>query len=209
MPLRMKPLVLVVDDDQSVRRSLARLLRAAGHEAQTFASAGEFFAWTPPDRAACLVCDVKMPGPSGLDLQARLVETHPHIPILFITGHGDVPTSVRAMKGGAVDFLEKPFDEQALLDGVRRALARSRKARAEGADRKAIGQRLDLLTPREHEVLALVAAGLRNKEIAARLGTAEKTIKIHRSRMMEKMQAASIVDLIRMVEKVGIPAARV
>jgi FixJ family two-component response regulator len=169
--------VYVVDDDESVRRALSRLMRAAGLEAKAFPSAQAFLEHPAPDRTACLVLDVRLPGPSGLDLQSALSQAQHEIPIVFITGHGTVPTSVRAMKGGAVDFLQKPFDDRDLLDAVQRALQRSRAGRADQAERAKVEERLGRLTPREREVLALVVTGLLNKQIADKLGIAEKTIK--------------------------------
>lgn len=195
------PVVYVVDDDQSVRKALSRLIRSADLEVETFAAAQAFLDHPLPDRPACLVLDVRLPGPSGLDLQSALSKARRGIPIVFLTGYGDVPVSVRAMKGGAVDFLEKPFNDQELLDAIQRALARSRKARAESAERSTIQRRLDTLTPREREVLALVVTGMLNKQVAERLGASEKTIKVHRGRVMRKMQANSVADLVRMAEK--------
>jgi FixJ family two-component response regulator len=194
--------VYVVDDDDAVRRSLARLIRSVGLTVETFPSAKAFLEHTLPDRPACLVLDLRLPGPSGLDLQAALGDTQRRMPIIFITGHGNVPASVRAMKGGALDFLQKPFNDQDLLDGVHRGLARSRAAWAEGAERALVQQRLDMLTTRERQVLVLVVAGKLNKQIAAELGAAEKTIKVHRGRVMKKMQAESVADLVRMTQKV-------
>jgi len=195
--------VYVVDDDASVRRALSRLIHSVGLEVMTFPSAQAFLAFTPPDRPACLVLDVRLPGPSGLDLQAALTQANRSVPIVFITGHGNVPTSVRAMKGGAVDFLQKPFNDQELLDCVQRALRRSGEERAERAERSELERRVGSLTPREREVLMLVVAGMLNKQIADKLGIAEKTIKVHRGRVMEKMQADSIADLVRMSEKLA------
>jgi FixJ family two-component response regulator len=194
--------VYVVDDDDAVRRSLARLIRSVGLAVETFPSAKAFLEHTLPDRPACLVLDLRLPGPSGLDLQAALGDTQRRMPIIFITGHGNVPASVRAMKGGAIDFLQKPFNDQDLLDGVHRGLARSRAAWEEGAERAVVQGRLDMLTTRERQVLTLVVAGKLNKQIAAELGAAEKTIKVHRGRVMKKMQAESVADLVRMTQKV-------
>ena len=193
----------VVDDDASVRRALSRLIHSVGLEVMTLPSAHAFLAFTPSDRPACLVLDVRLPGPSGLDLQAALTQADRSVPIVFITGHGNVPTSVRAMKGGAVDFLQKPFNDQELLDCVQRALRRSGEERAERAERSELERRVGSLTPREREVLLLVVAGMLNKQIADKLGIAEKTIKVHRGRVMEKMQADSIADLVRMSEKLA------
>jgi FixJ family two-component response regulator len=197
--------VYVVDDDDSVCRALGRLIRSVGLPVETFRSAKAFLDHPAPDRPSCLVLDLRLPGPSGLDLQAALSRAGRDIPIVFITGHGDVPTSVRAMKGGAIDFLEKPFNDQELLDCVRRALARSRERHAEHAERAELQRRCDALTRREREVLSLVVTGRLNKQIAGDLGIAEKTIKVHRGRVMEKMQAGSVAELVRMVEKLGLP----
>ena len=197
------PIVYVVDDDASICRALARLLRSAGFEVQTFPSAKAFLDWPAPDRPACLVLDIRMPGPSGLDLQSALREADRLLPIVFITGHGDVATSVRAMKAGAVDFLQKPFDDQELLACVQRALETSRAQRAERAERAMLGERMASLTPRERQVLRLVVTGMLNKQIADKLDIAEKTVKVHRGRVMEKMQAGSVADLVRMTAKLG------
>ena len=197
-------IVYVVDDDSSVCRAIARLIRSVGLAAQTFPSAKAFLEYPLPDRPACLVLDLRLPGASGLDLQEALSQTGRDVPIVFITGHGDVPTSVRAMKGGAVDFLQKPFNDQELLSCVRLGLARSREHRAERAERAQLQSRIDTLTPRERQVLLHVVTGKLNKQIAGELGIAEKTIKVHRGRVMQKMQAASVADLVRMVEKLGL-----
>jgi FixJ family two-component response regulator len=196
-------LVFVIDDDGLVRRALSRLLRSAGLQVQTFPSAKAFLDFAPPDRPACLVLDLQLPGPSGLELQAALIRAGRDIPIVFVTGHGDVPSSVRAMKSGAVDFLQKPFDGQELLGCVARALSRSREQRAERAERAVLQERSATLTPREREVLGLVVTGRLNKQIAGELGVAEKTVKVHRGRVMAKMQAGSVAELVRMVEKLG------
>ena len=196
--------VYVVDDDDSVCRALARLLRSVGLAAETFPSAGAFFEHPAPDLPACLILDIRLPGPSGLDLQEALSQAGRDLPIVFITGHGDVPSSVRAMKGGAIDFLQKPFNDQELLDCIQRALARSREQRIQRAERAEVQSRLDTLTPREREVLLQVVTGKLNKQIAGDLGIAEKTIKVHRGRVMQKMRANSVADLVRMVEKVGL-----
>ena len=195
--------VFVVDDDDSVRRSLSRLIRSAGWRVETFPTAKSFLEYTPPNRPGCLVLDLQLPGVSGLELQRSLVEAGRDIPIVFITGHGDVPSSVRAMKGGAVDFLQKPFDDQVLLDCIARALGRSREQRVKRAERAVLQARFNTLTPREREVLMLVVAGKLNKQIAGDLGNAEKTVKIHRGRVMAKMQAGSVAELVRMFEKLG------
>ena len=194
-------IVYVVDDDESVCRAIARLLRASGLDVETFRSAAAFLEHSPPEKAACLVLDIRLPGASGLDLQTALAEAGREIPIVFITGHADVPTSVKAMKGGALDFLQKPFNDQDLLDCVHRAVARNRVQRAEQSERATLQRRLDTLTPREREVLLQVVTGKLNKQIAGDLGIAEKTIKVHRGRVMDKMQANSVAELVRMVEK--------
>jgi FixJ family two-component response regulator len=196
--------VYVVDDDDAVCRALARLVRSVGLSAETFRSARAFLEHAAPDRPACLILDMRLPGPSGLDLQEALSQAGRDIPIVFITGHGDVSSSVRAMKGGAVDFLQKPFNDQELLDCVQRALTRSRERRAERAQRNDVQSRLDTLTPREREVLLQVVTGKLNKQIAGDLGIAEKTIKVHRGRVMQKMRADSVADLVRMVGKLGL-----
>ena len=196
-----EPTVYVVDDDESVCRALARLIRSVGLAAETFHSAKAFLDHTPPDGPACLVLDVRLPGASGLDLQAALSQAGRDLPIVFITGHGDVPTTVRAMKGGAIDFLQKPFNDQELLDCVQRAIARSRTQRTERAERAELERRFQALTPREREILLHVVTGKLNKQIAGDLGIAEKTIKVHRGRVMEKMQAGSVAELVRMAEK--------
>jgi len=207
MPCKDQPndaVVYVVDDDELVCRALARFFRSVGLEARTFPSAPAFIDYTPPDQPACLVLDVRLPGPSGLDLQSALGRARRDIPIVFLTGHGSVPTSVRAMKGGAVDFLEKPFNDQALLDCVQRALDLSREQRANRGELVEIRRRLETLTPREREVLKLVVAGKLNKQIADYLGNAEKTVKVHRGRVVQKMRADSVANLVRMTEKLGL-----
>ena len=197
-------LVYVVDDDRDVRQALARLLRSAGLTVEAFGSAEAFLSQRLEDRPSCLVLDVRLPGPSGLDLQATLEQQQLGIPIVFVTGHGDVPMSVRAMKAGAVDFLEKPFDDDELLQAVERALELSREHGAERAARAMLQGRFAALTARERQVLGLVVQGLLNKQIADRLGAAEKTIKVHRGRVMEKMQANSVADLVRMTQTLGL-----
>ena len=196
--------VYVVDDDESICRALGRLFRSVGLPVETFRSAKEFLDYNRPPGPACLVLDVRLPGPSGLELQEALSRAGRELPIVFITGHGDVPSSVRAMKAGAVDFLQKPFNDQELLDCVQRALTRSREQRAEQAARDEIQSRVDTLTPREREVLLHVVTGKLNKQIAGDLNITEKTIKVHRGRVMQKMQANSVADLVRMVQKAGV-----
>ncbi|UCH78920.1 MAG: response regulator transcription factor [Candidatus Coatesbacteria bacterium] len=199
-----KNTVFVVDDDPSVRGGLNRLFKSVGLAVETFASAAEFLERGRGEGPACLVLDVRMPELSGLDLQAELARADVAIPIVFITGHGSVPMSVRAMKAGAADFLEKPVDEQELLDAVNRALARDRRARREQAELADLRRRLASLTSREREVLSYVAAGRLNKQIAAELGTSEKTVKVHRARVMEKMEVASVAELARLAEKLDL-----
>lgn len=194
-------IVFVIDDDESIRQALRSLIRSVGLEVETFASAHEFLERARPDGPACLILDVRMPGVSGLDLQRDLGESNIHIPIIFITGHGDIPMSVRAMKAGAVEFLTKPFRDQDLLDAIQQALERDKRARAQEADTAELHQRYESLTPRESEVFGLVVKGLLNKQIALQLGISEITIKLHRRQVMEKMRADSLADLVRMAER--------
>jgi FixJ family two-component response regulator len=196
--------VFVVDDELSVRKSLTRLLKAAGFQVETFASAKEFLKHVVGQGAGCLVLDMQMPELNGLELQQALAETDRSLPIIFITGHGDIPTSVRAMKAGATDFLAKPFHEKDLLDAIERALAKSQHELQGRAEADLVKQRLATLTAREHEVLLQVLTGQLNKQIADTLGASEKTIKVHRGRMMHKMQVQSVADLVRLCEKAGI-----
>ena len=199
-----KPIVFVVDDDLSVRRTTERLIRSIGLEVQTFTSAREFLKSSRPEGPACLVLDVRMPGLSGMDLQRELARSEIHIPIIFLTAHGDIPMSVRAMKEGAAEFLTKPFRSRSLLDAVRAAIDRDRAASKERSEIEALRRRYEQLTPREREVLPLVAAGLLNKQVADKLATTERTIKFHRAHIMQKTHAESVADLVRMVEKLGI-----
>jgi FixJ family two-component response regulator len=203
------PNVFLVDDDPSVRRALARLIKSAGHQVQTFASAEEFLGTRAAgEEAACLVLDVRMPGLTGIELQRQLQTLNRHVPIVFMTGHGNIPMSVQAMKAGAVDFLPKPVKDTDLLRAIEQALARAVRDRAERNELEDVRERVEKLTPREREVMVLVVRGLLNKQIAFELGTVEKTIKVHRARVMEKMQVDSLADLVRLAEKVGIPAKR-
>jgi FixJ family two-component response regulator len=200
--------VFLVDDEPSVRRALTRLLRAAGLEVASFPSAEALLAEANPSSSgpACVVADLQMPGLTGLALQDELVRRGLNLPLLVVTGHGDVPSTVRAMKGGAVDFLEKPVSESDLLDAVSRALSRHREINDRRRQIELLQARLERLTPREREVFALVASGLLNKQVGFELGTTEKTIKVHRARVMEKMEATSLADLVRMAGRLGITA---
>ena len=196
------PIVFIVDDDDSVRKALTRLINSVGLNVETFASADDFLKRESHDGPACLVLDIRMPGLSGLDLQDELVAAGRAFPIIFISGHGNIPISVRAMKAGAVDFIEKPFEDQALLDAINHSLKKDRQTKLEQAELREIQQLVDSLTPREREVFTLVVSGKLNKQIAFELGTTERTIKAHRARVMKKMQAKSLADLIRLAEKV-------
>ena len=197
-------IVFVVDDEPAVRKSLGRLLKAAGYRVEIFASAKEFMERGRQDEVGCLVLDVQMPDLDGLQLQQALAREDRSLPIVFITGHGDIPMSVRAMKAGATDFLSKPFGEEDLLDAIDRALRRAGEESGERAAAQEAKSRLSSLTPREHEVLLHVLAGELNKQIAGALGTSEKTIKVHRGRVMQKMRVRSVADLVRLCEKAGI-----
>jgi FixJ family two-component response regulator len=199
-----KPLVYVVDDDPSVRKGLERLLRSAGYGVNTFASASEFLDFSCPDIPGCIILDIQMPKISGLELQDCLAEKCFCLPIVFITGHATIPASVRALKAGAVDFLQKPFEETELLDAVSRGIEKHRRLRQEQNILKVLRARAATLTPREREVFGLVVSGMLNKQVAFDLGTAEKTIKVHRARVMEKMCAQSFADLVRFAQKLEV-----
>jgi len=200
----LQPIVFVIDDDASLRNALTNLFRSVGLRAEVFASAPELLQSKLPDVPSCLVLDVRLPGLSGLDFQAELSKANIHIPIIFMTGHGDIPMTVRAMKAGAVDFLTKPFRDQDMLDAVAAAIERDRERRKEEKVLSELRSRFASLTPREQEVLALVASGLMNKQIAAEIGLAEITVKIHRGNIMKKMSARSLADLVRMAELLGV-----
>lgn len=202
------PLVFVVDDDASVRKSLVRLIKAAGYEAEAFGSVGDFLARRPYDGPCCLVLDVRMPGRTGLDLQEALRAAGQWLSIVFITGYRDVPVSVKAMKGGAVDFLTKPVDEGTLLGAIEQAVARTLADRRRQARQTEIQRRIATLTPREAAVFALVVTGMLNKQIGSDLGIGEKTVKVHRARVMEKMQAGSLAELVRLAGEGNVIAAR-
>jgi RNA polymerase sigma factor (sigma-70 family) len=195
------PVVFVVDDDPSVRSSLKFLLGTVGLQVESFESANSFLHERAPDSPSCLVLDVRLPGLSGLDFQRELAGRNIRIPIIFVTGHGDIPMSVRAMKAGAVEFLTKPFHDQDLLDAIHIALERDRVRREQEKEVAALRQRVQSLTRREREVISMVVSGMLNKQISGQLGTSENTVKVHRSRAMEKMQAQSLPDLVRMMEK--------
>jgi RNA polymerase sigma factor (sigma-70 family) len=197
--------VFVVDDDATVRKSLVRLLKSADYRTEGFASADEFLEYWKSDPApGCVLLDIQMPGLDGLQLQEQLQNSTHGIPVIFITGHGDIPSSVKAMKAGAVNFFSKPFNDEDLLHAIREAIQRDHQARTERAERASVADRFATLTPREREVLKLVVRGMLNKQIAAALGASEKTIKIHRGRVMEKMKVQSVADLVRAADKIGI-----
>ena len=199
-----QPIVFVVDDDASMRQALARLLQSVQLRVEVFASPQEFLQSERPNVPSCLVLDVRLPGLSGLDFQAELAKADVRIPIVFITGHGDIPMSVRAMKAGAVDFLAKPFRDQDLLDAVTAAIQRDQKRREHENAMTDLRAHFSSLTPREREIMALVASGLMSKQIAAEVGLSEITVKVHRSHLMKKMGARSVADLVRMAEALGV-----
>ena len=193
--------VLVIDDDPDLRASVGRLLRSLGLDAQLFASISDFLNSDPPDGPTCLVLDVRLPGQSGLDLQRELAAANRELPIIFITGHGDIPMSVQAMKGGAIEFLTKPFRDQELLDAIQLGLSRDRARRENQKALAALRERFESLTPREREIMIQVAHGRLSKQIAGDIGIAEATVKVHRSRLMHKMKARSLPELSRMADK--------
>jgi FixJ family two-component response regulator len=198
--------VFVVDDDQSVRESLGSLIRSVGLRVELFASAQEFLGRPRPDVPSCLILDVRLPGLSGLECQRQLFDAGVAIPIIFMTGHGDIPMTVRAMKAGAVEFLTKPFRDQELLDAIHMALGRDRDRRTQEHDTAQLRERYGSLTPREREIMRWVISGLLNKQIAGEIGTSEITVKVHRGQVMRKMGAASVPDLVRMAGRLGLPA---
>jgi FixJ family two-component response regulator len=202
------PVVYVVDDDPSVREALQSLLRSVGLDVRAFGTPQEFLASKRPDAPGCLVLDVRLPGRSGLDFQRELVETGAGLPIIFITGHGDIPMSVRAMKAGAIEFLTKPFRDQDLLDAIHLAIERDRARRRDDAAIAVLRERFDSLTAREREVMALVVTGRLNKQVAADLALSEITVKVHRGQVMHKMHARSLAELVRMADRLGVSARR-
>jgi FixJ family two-component response regulator len=199
-----QPVVLVIDDDASLREALSSLFRSVGLQVMAFASAPEFLQSSLPDAPSCMVLDVRLPGLSGLDFQAELVKSHVHVPIIFMTGHGDIPMTVRAMKAGAVEFLTKPFREQDMLDAVRLGLDRDRSRREVEKAASQLRTSFKAMSPREQEIMGFVTAGFMNKQIAGELGISEITVKVHRGSVMRKMGAKSLADLVRMAEMLGV-----
>jgi FixJ family two-component response regulator len=199
-------LVFVIDDDASVRRGLSRLLRSAGYKSEMFSSATDFLERDAHKGPSCVVVDVRMPGLNGIDLQETLIQRRRREQLIFISGHGDIPMCAQAMKAGAVDFLPKPFRNQQLLECIERALARSADERSQSAEKNDARRLLDLLTPREFEVMQLVTTGMLNKQIAGELGTAEKTVKVHRGRLMQKLRVKSVAELMHLTQKASVPA---
>jgi len=202
------PTVVIVDDDPAIREALGSLLRSVGLAGKILASVPEFLEYGRPDGPTCLVLDVRLPGLSGLDFQRELAAAKIHVPIIFITGHGDIPMSVQAMKGGAIEFLTKPFRDQDLLDAIQVGLERDRARRQREAEIATLRERFKWLTPREREVLPLIVSGLPNKRVAAEIGTSETTVKVHRCQLMRKMAANSLPELVRMAEKIGVPTTK-
>jgi RNA polymerase sigma factor (sigma-70 family) len=201
-------IVFVIDDDAAIRNALRSLIRSVGLQVELFGSAQEFLQRKPSNAPGCLILDIRLPGISGLDFQRKLAEANIPIPIIFITGHGDIPMSVRAMKAGAVEFLTKPFRDQDLLDAIHVALERDQARRQRETEIATLRERFEWLTPREREVLPLVVSGLPNKQIAAEIGTSETTVKVHRGQLMRKMGADSLPELVRMAERIGISSTK-
>ena len=202
------PTVFVIDDDKAIRSAIKNLLESVGIPVEVFSSTGDFLRAAHRDKPGCLVLDVRLPGASGLDFQRELAKANLEIPVIFITGHGDIPMSVQAMKAGAVDFLTKPFRDQDLLDAIQKAIGRDQARRQQETEGVGVRNRFKSLTPREREVMSLVVTGLLNKQVAAQMGTSETTAKIHRGQVMRKMQAQSLPDLVRMSERLGRPSQR-
>ncbi|MCK9554379.1 response regulator [bacterium] len=202
------PMIFIVDDDPSVRKGLKRLVKSAGLRAEVSASAEEFLQSEPYDGPCCLILDVCMPGQGGIDLQKELAEKGFLLPVIFITGHGNIPMGVQAMKDGAVDFLPKPFDEEDLLSAIDRAIEKDIRIRKDRSEKKEIQHRIDALTSREYDVLRWVITGMLNKQIASKMAITEKTVKVHRGRVMQKMRVVSVAELVRLAEKAGITPAR-
>lgn len=207
--MKSEPMVFIVDDDESVRKSIARLVKSIGLNAETFPSPQSFLDRKPYNGPCCLVLDVRMPGMSGIDLQRELEKSGLFLPVIFITGYGTVPMSVQAMKNGAVDFLPKPFKDQDLLSAIQQAIDKDKQARKDLAEIEGIQHRIDRLTHREYEVLSLIISGMLNKQVAFHLGISEKTVKVHRARVMEKIQVDSLAELVRLTEKIGITSPKV
>ncbi|HXX51564.1 MAG TPA: response regulator transcription factor [Xanthobacteraceae bacterium] len=202
--IEQQPVVFIIDDDASLCEALARLFRSVGLQAKVYGSAPEFLQSKLPDGPSCLVLDVRLPGLSGLDFQSELVKANIQIPIVFMTGHGDIPMTVRAMKAGAVEFLPKPFRDQDMLDAVQAGLERDRARRRNASDSSRLRTNFDSLTPREQEIMGFVTAGLMNKQIAGEIGVSEITVKVHRGNVMRKMGAKSLADLVRMADALGV-----
>lgn len=203
-PAESQPIVIVIDDDNDVREAVADLLRSIGLRTKLFASVRDFLQWKRPDVPSCMVLDVRLPGLSGLDFQSELNKADIQLPIVFMTGHGDIPMTVRAMKGGAIDFLAKPFRDQDMIDAVQAGLDRDRAWRQSVSDTSQLKSAYDSLTPREHEIMALIVDGLMNKQIAGQIGVSEVTVKFHRSNVMRKMGAKSVAELVRMTHALGL-----